>query len=123
MFYHSNSSIHDFGAYMDKEGGEMKKAYIAGKITGNKNYKQEFNEGEAKLIKEGYMVMNPSHMQEGFEQEEYWHVCMAMIDVCEVVYFLPTWTDSKGSHLEMGYAKGTKKEIRFLKEALKEGGE
>ena len=92
----------------------MKKAYIAGKITGNKNYKQEFMDAEEELVKEGCAVMNPSFMQIGFEQEEYHHVCMAMIDVCDVVCFLPTWVDSKGAHLEMGYAKGTKKEIRFL---------
>lgn len=36
---------------------------------------------------------------------------MAMIDVCEAVYFLPTWTDSKGAHLEMGYAKAKGKKI------------
>jgi len=39
---------------------------------------------------------------------------MAMIDVCEAVYFLPTWTDSKGAHLEMGYAVAAGKEIRYL---------
>jgi len=92
----------------------MRKAYIAGKITGNKNYKQEFQMAEDKLKEEGYVIMNPSFMQEGFEQEEYHHVCMAMIDVCHEVCFLPSWVDSKGSHLEMGYAKGIKKHIRFL---------
>ena len=92
----------------------MKKAYIAGKITGNPNYKQQFAEAEDKLRAEGYVIMNPSFMQEGFEQLEYLHVCMAMIDVCEAVYFLPTWVDSKGSHCEYGYAKGIGKMLMFL---------
>jgi hypothetical protein len=92
----------------------VKKAYIAGKITGNPNYKQEFSEAEKKLTAERYVIMNPSFMQEGFEQLEYLHVCMAMIDVCEEVCFLPTWKDSKGSHCEYGYAQGTNKAIRFL---------
>lgn len=95
----------------------MKKAYIAGKITGNNNYKDEFKKAEDKLKEQGYAVMNPSILNEGFEQTDYLHVCMAMIDVCEVVYFLPTWTDSKGAHLEMGYAKGIKKEIEFLEDS------
>lgn len=92
----------------------MKKAYIAGKITGHVNYKQEFKEAEDKLKASGYAVMNPAYLQEGFEQLEYLHVCMAMIDVCDEVYFLPTWIESKGAHLEMGYAKGLKKEVNFL---------
>jgi nucleoside 2-deoxyribosyltransferase len=90
------------------------KAYLAGKITGNQDYRIEFHEAEDMLKKEGYAVMNPASMNEGFEQSDYHHVCMAMIDVCDVVCFLPTWVDSKGAHLEMGYAKGIKKEIRYL---------
>ncbi len=92
----------------------MKKAYIAGKITGNKNYKQEFQAVEEHLKKDGYVVMNPSFMPEGFEQSEYHHVCMAMIDVCDSVFFLPNWTDSKGAHLEMGYAKGKGKRTALI---------
>jgi esterase/lipase len=63
------------------------KAYIAGKITGNKNYKKEFKEAEEFLKKQGYAVMNPSLLGEGFKQEEYLEICMKMIDVCEVVCF------------------------------------
>jgi nucleoside 2-deoxyribosyltransferase len=92
----------------------MNKAYIAGKITGNPNYKQEFAEAEEHLKAEGYVIMNPSFMQEGFEQLEYLHVCTAMIDVCDEVFFLPTWVDSKGSHYEYGYATGIKKPVRFI---------
>lgn len=92
----------------------MKKAYIAGKITGNGNFKEEFKKAEDKLIKLGYAVMNPSDLNEGFEQMEYLHVCSSMIDVCDTVFFLPTWVDSKGSHYEMGYARGLKKEIDYI---------
>lgn len=93
---------------------EITKAYIAGKITGNPQYKEEFAKGEKELKSRGLTVLNPSTMPEGFEQAEYLHVCTAMIDVCDAVYFLPTWIDSKGSHLEMGYAKGKGKVIGYL---------
>ena len=90
------------------------KAYIAGKITGNENFQHEFEVAEANLMIEGYVVMNPAVLNKGFEQMEYLHVCKAMIDVCDVIFFLPTWTTSPGSNFEMGYATGINKEIRFI---------
>jgi len=90
------------------------KVYVAGKITGNENYKDEFSDAECYLNKQGMAVLNPALMPEGFEQAEYLHICTAMIDVCDAVYFLPTWINSKGSHYEMGYAKGKGKVISYL---------
>ena len=87
------------------------KIYIAGKITGKDDYEDDFKQAEEKLLKLGHTVMNPSFLPKGFDQSDYHHVCMAMIDVCEAVYFLPTWTDRKGAHLEMGYAKAKGKKI------------
>lgn len=102
------------------KGGDVvaKKAYIAGKITGNPNFREEFQKATDALVKKGFAVMDPSGMMSGFEQSEYHSVCMSMIDICDVVYFLPNWVDSKGSHLEMGYAKGCKKEIKFVEGLL-----
>jgi nucleoside 2-deoxyribosyltransferase len=94
------------------------KVYIAGKITGNKNYKQDFSQAEKQLTETGHIVMNPSFMPEGLEQREYHHVCMSMIDICEAIYFLPSWVDSKGAHLEYGYAVGKGKKIEFLQERI-----
>jgi nucleoside 2-deoxyribosyltransferase len=90
------------------------KVYVAGKITGNPNYKEEFSIATHDLAIEGHQVLNPADLPSGFEQADYHRICMAMIDCCDMVCFLPSWVDSKGSHLEMGYAKGTKKKIRFL---------
>jgi len=92
------------------------KAYIAGKITGNPDYKDQFNAAQQKIESAGHIVMNPSLLPKGFEQEEYLHVCKAMIDVCRVVYFLPNWKTSYGANYEMGYAIGAGKTVRFLEE-------
>ena len=90
---------------------DIKKIYVAGKITGRQGYKTEFTDAESFLTNMGFKVMNPSIMPDGFEQSEYLHVCTAMIDVCDAVYFLPSWVDSKGSHYEMGYAKAKGKHV------------
>ena len=90
------------------------KAYVAGKITGNDKYKEQFQVAAENLIKDGYVVMSPACMGDGFDQQDYLHICMAMIDVCDAVAFLPNWIDSKGAHLEMGYAMGKDKIVIHL---------
>lgn len=87
------------------------KVYIAGKITGNPRYKEKFKAAELRLQAEGYTVLNPAFLPKGFSDEEYHHINRAMIDVCDAVYFLPSWVDSKGAHMEMGYAHGKDKII------------
>ena len=87
------------------------KIYIAGKISGYAEHKKEFQEAEDNLKKSGHTVLNPAVLPKGFEQEDYHHICRAMIDVCKAVYFLPNWVDSKGAHMAMGYASGKGKTI------------
>lgn len=89
------------------------KAYIAGKITGYKNYKAKFQEAVIVLESAGYKVMNPAVLPEGFEFEEYMKICFAMIDACCVVYMLDNWKDSRGANLEHLYAEATKKPIIY----------
>ena len=38
------------------------KIYIAGKITGDKNYKEKFDAVEKLLASQGYSVMNPARL-------------------------------------------------------------
>jgi hypothetical protein len=89
------------------------KVYIAGKITGNPEYKSQFAEAEQELKAEGHTVMNPAILPDGFQHHEYMRMCFAMIDVCDVVYMLNTWIDSKGARLERDYAMGIGKILRF----------
>ena len=89
------------------------KVYIAGKITGNPEYKQQFAEAEKKLRAQGHTTMNPAVLPDGFEHQEYMRVCFSMIDVCDAVYFLSNWEDSKGARMEYNYAFGTNKDLMF----------
>ena len=91
---------------------ESRKIYIAGKITGDENYLEKFQEAALFLRKQGFRVMSPSCLPYGFDYNDYLHVCFSMIDVCDTVYFLKDWKDSNGATLEHTYAEQTGKEIK-----------
>ena len=79
------------------------KIYIAGKITGNENYREEFEKAQAELAKDGHIVLNPAVLPEGLTKGEYMRICFAMIDVADEVVFLSGWQDSEGAMLETDY--------------------
>lgn len=80
------------------------KIYIAGKITGLEEYKRYFKWAEKMLKEEGHCIMNPAKLGNGFDYEEYMHVCFAMIDVCDCVFLLSNWQGSEGAKREREYA-------------------
>lgn len=90
------------------------KAYIAGKITGVPDYKKKFQQGVEALEKEGFVVLNPAVLPEGMSPADYMKICFAMIDVADVVAFLPDWTFSDGARLECDYCSYTSKEMLYL---------
>lgn len=90
-----------------------KHVYIAGKITGLDDFKEKFEIAEIKLTRQGALPMNPAILPSGYKQEQYLHICFAMIDVCEAVCFLDNWVDSPGAHEELKYAAVNKKEIMY----------
>lgn len=79
------------------------KIYIAGRITGNPNYKEEFERYAIAYEAEGHIVLNPAELPEGMAKEDYMRICFAMIDVADKVYFLPGWYGSAGARLEYDY--------------------
>lgn len=87
------------------------KVYIAGPITGNPNYKQEFKMAEEILKEKGAIVMNPSVLSEGFTWDEYMPITLAMLSVCDTIALLPGWENSRGSTIEYRTALSTGKTI------------
>lgn len=56
------------------------KIYIAGRITGNPNYKAQFKATAAMLQEEGHTVLNPAELPEGMKPADYMRICFAMLD-------------------------------------------
>ena len=91
------------------------KIYIAGKISGDKNYKKKFKKAERVLKKKGYSVMNPAWLGDykDFIWFDYMLVSGAMQRRCEAVYFLPDWSQSKGATIELKRAIASEQKIFF----------
>lgn len=89
------------------------KLYLAGKITGDPNYKAKFAEAARALRSTGHSVMNPAELPTGFDYPDYMKICAAMIEVCDATCLLPDWTESDGAKYEYGHTIATGKRIRY----------
>lgn len=91
------------------------KIYIAGKITGDSDYKSKFGEAQKILEERGYEVENPATLPErpDWEYEDYMKECYRMQQTCSATYLLPDWVDSKGAKREEVQAQKLKHEIYY----------
>ena len=81
------------------------KIYIAGKITGDPEYREKFGRAAEELRGMGHIVLNPAELPEGMLPADYMRVCFAMIDVADAVCLLDDWSDSWGAILEEKYCE------------------
>lgn len=88
----------------------MTKIYISGAITGVSDYMEHFQAAENKLNAVGAMVFNPAaigaNMPEGTSYEEYMKIAFCLLDMCNTIYMLKGWEQSRGANREYGYALG-----------------
>lgn len=71
--------------------------YIAGKITGDPEYREKFHAAEVRLRERGYTVLNPAVLPEGMTHDAYMHICLPMLGESDAVYLLRDWRDSAGA--------------------------
>lgn len=98
--------------------------YIAGKITGlsKEESDKKFEEAAKMLREQGHLVFIPTVLPayDEVSHEDYLHICFAMIDICECVYMLKNWQQSKGAKLERLYATSKGKVILYEDESTRE---
>lgn len=97
--------------------------YLAGKITGNPEYREHFAAAKAELEAEGHIVLNPAELPEGMSKAAYMRICFAMIDVADEIHTIPNWYNSPGARVETAYAEYIGKPICVAKCALTGGTE
>lgn len=90
------------------------KVYLAGKITGDPNYRAKFAEAETLLEEQGHAVLNPAVLPDGLAEADYMRICLAMLDSAELAVFLPDYSESKGALVEEAYCKRTGKVVFYL---------
>lgn len=83
--------------------------YLSGPITGTQDAEQRFAEAEARLRDEyfGAEIINPVRAAAAFPpltHDEYMIISFAMMDVCDSMYQMEGWKQSRGCNQEAGYA-------------------
>ena len=95
------------------QGGEGAIVYLAGKITGDKNYRKKFARAAAALERQGYIVLNPASLPDGLSYEAYMRIGHSMMYEACIICFLPDWADSPGAQREHTRANVANKPVMY----------
>lgn len=91
--------------------------YISGGITGVNDYMERFRKAEINLDCMGYTVFNPAKINNILPEDtlwdEYMQMSITMLGMCDAIYMLKDWQNSRGANQEYGYALGKGMKIVF----------
>lgn len=83
----------------------MSVVYLAGPITGVKDYWRPFCEAKFELKRRYVQVLDPTTLPDGMTPAQYMRICLAMVDDADAVLLMPGWENSQGATVEAMYAK------------------
>ena len=97
--------------------------YISGKITGCDDYKERFAVAETYLRGQGHKTINPARIDLGKDAtwQQYMKFDLYLLGLCDAIYMLDNWIESRGARIEWMFAKT--KGLKIVEEKLKAGGE
>lgn len=88
--------------------------YLAGKISGDPQYRKKFARAAAMLEKQGYIVLNPASLPPGLDYESYMRIDAAMMAEADIICFLPDWEKSPGAQREHKWANRMEKPVLYF---------
>lgn len=103
--------------FIDYKGqtiGRKERIYLSGGISNVRNFEEKFRDCANFLKSFGFEnVVNPAELYKVIEQgtwEEYMSIDLSILNLCDVIAFMPNWKESKGCQRECGFAlaKGLK---------------
>lgn len=103
-----------------KDNKPLGVVYLSGPITGVPNYWEAFEKVEDQLTSLGWVVLSPAKHPQGLTLAQYMRIDFAMIDVADVVLFLPGSAHSKGAVLEHHYCDYIGKPVAYHPNELEE---
>ena len=92
--------------------------YISGKITDNENYQSEFQKAEQWLMLKGHTPINPAKIALILPKLDYaqlMKVDYSLLEMCDAIFMLGGWQESKGACAELSYAKSLGKKVLYQK--------
>lgn len=105
------------------------RVYLSGKITGNPNYKQDFQRVESLFDKDKHTIINPAGLGEVLKgetrHEDFMDVCFHLLATCDHIVMIDGWEESRGANQEYGFARCegmaiyTEEEMRIFLEEIK----